>query len=101
MPVGDVPETQAAAQEEERPERSVGGSAAIVSGATMCSRVLGLVRELLFAAIFGSTPFAAALKVGFLLPNLQVRANYTYQDSPPQQAEAQDDVLSLELHVFF
>jgi len=70
MPVGDVPETQVAAQEEERPERSGGGSAAIVSGATMCSRVLGLVRELLFAAIFGSTPFAAALKVGFLLPNL-------------------------------
>jgi putative peptidoglycan lipid II flippase len=44
--------------------------ASIVSGATVVSRVLGLVRDAVMAAIFGATPAADAFFVAFRIPNL-------------------------------
>lgn len=49
---------------------SMGRSAAVISGATMLSRVLGVVREQILAALFGTGPLATAYGVAFLLPNL-------------------------------
>ena len=36
------------------------GSFSVVSGATMCSRVLGLIRDILFFATFGASMFGEA-----------------------------------------
>jgi len=44
-------------------------SAGRISGATIISRVLGLARDIVFAAIFGTTFFADAFNVAFLIPN--------------------------------
>ena len=46
------------------------GSFSVVSGATMCSRVLGLVRDILFFATFGASIFGEAFLLAFTLPNL-------------------------------
>lgn len=48
----------------------MGAKALLVSGATMVSRVLGLVREQLFAALLGATMAADAFVVAFRIPNL-------------------------------
>ena len=45
-------------------------SASIVSLLTLASRVLGLVRELLMASIFGASVFTDAFNVAFRIPNL-------------------------------
>jgi len=45
-------------------------TSAMISGATMLSRVLGLAREQLFAALMGATMFADAFVVAFRIPNL-------------------------------
>ncbi len=45
-------------------------AAGLISAATMLSRVLGLVRELLFAALLGASQFADAFNVAFRIPNL-------------------------------
>ena len=45
-------------------------AAGIVGGATVVSRVLGLVRDAVMAAIFGATPAADAFFVAFRIPNL-------------------------------
>ncbi len=42
----------------------------IVSGVTMVSRVLGLVREMVIAAIFGASALASAFVTAFTMPNL-------------------------------
>ena len=42
----------------------------VVSGATLGSRILGFVRDCLFAALLGAGPQADALFVAFRLPNL-------------------------------
>jgi putative peptidoglycan lipid II flippase len=42
----------------------------VVSGLTMVSRVLGLVRESLVARVFGTELMASAFNYGFRLPNL-------------------------------
>ncbi len=46
------------------------GRALWVSAATMTSRVLGLVRDLMFAAIIGANRFSDAYIVAFRIPNL-------------------------------
>ena len=56
--------------EPERPQQSVARSAGIVSVAVMFSRVLGLVRETLFAKYFGAGFLYDAFIVGFRIPNL-------------------------------
>ncbi len=48
----------------------MGGRAARVSAAIMSSRILGLVREQLFAALLGASAFAEAFVVAFRIPNL-------------------------------
>jgi putative peptidoglycan lipid II flippase len=45
-------------------------SAGLISAATMLSRVLGLVREQLFAILLGATRMADAFIVAFRIPNL-------------------------------
>ena len=56
--------------EPEKPQQSVTRSAGIVSVAVMFSRVLGLVRETLFAKYFGAGFLYDAFIVGFRIPNL-------------------------------
>jgi putative peptidoglycan lipid II flippase len=53
-----------------RARRGLGRAAAVVSAATMLSRVLAVVREQLYAALFGSSMYADAFRVGFRIPNL-------------------------------
>ncbi|MCG3135283.1 MAG: putative lipid II flippase MurJ [Planctomycetes bacterium] len=50
----------------------MGAAALLVSAATMVSRVLGLVREQVFAILFGASmgPWADAYGAGFRIPNL-------------------------------
>lgn len=43
---------------------------ATVSGFTLASRILGFVRDLLIAAVFGAGPATDAFFVAFRLPNL-------------------------------
>lgn len=59
--------------EEERreaPARSVMGSALVVSGATFISRLLGLVRVVLMASLFGTSREMDAFFLAFTIPNL-------------------------------
>ncbi len=56
--------------EPEKPSASVARSAGIVSIAVMASRLLGLVRETLFAKYFGAGFLYDAFIVGFRIPNL-------------------------------
>ena len=66
-------EDSVAAKEEKKPEkaaRSVARSAGIVSIAVMGSRVLGLVREQVFAAVFGAGYLFDSYLVAFRIPNL-------------------------------
>jgi putative peptidoglycan lipid II flippase len=53
-----------------QPARSLARSAGIVSIATMGSRVLGLVREQVFAAFFGAGVANDAFNIAFRIPNL-------------------------------
>lgn len=52
------------------PQKSVARSAGVVSIAVMFSRVLGLVRETIFARYFGAGFLYDAFIVGFRIPNL-------------------------------
>jgi putative peptidoglycan lipid II flippase len=45
-------------------------AAGIVGLAVLCSRILGLVRELIFAALFGSGRLLDAFTIAFRIPNL-------------------------------
>lgn len=66
-----VDEQQIAAGERDLPkQQSVARSAGIVSIAVMFSRVLGLVRETIFAKFFGAGFLYDAFIVGFRIPNL-------------------------------
>lgn len=51
-------------------EHKLARTAGMISLATMLSRVLGLVRETLFAALLGASKFADAFVVAFRIPNL-------------------------------
>ncbi len=58
---------------ESRPPRapeSVARPAARLAAATLCSRVLGLLREAVFAALFATRPVADAFVFAFRIPNL-------------------------------
>ncbi|HUQ05868.1 MAG TPA: murein biosynthesis integral membrane protein MurJ [Kofleriaceae bacterium] len=50
--------------------KGLGRTAGLISLATMLSRVLGLVREQLFAALLGATAMADAFIAAFRIPNL-------------------------------
>ncbi|HET6611219.1 MAG TPA: murein biosynthesis integral membrane protein MurJ, partial [Kofleriaceae bacterium] len=45
-------------------------AAGLISSATLLSRLLGLVREQLFAALLGASRFADAFNIAFRIPNL-------------------------------
>jgi len=55
--------------QDRQPER-VARSAGLVSLATLCSRLTGLLREAVFAAIFATRGFADAYVFAFRIPNL-------------------------------
>src|SRR5438270_51263 len=42
----------------------------VVASATLASRVLGLARESMIAAVFGTSPLASAYATAYMLPNL-------------------------------
>ena len=50
--------------------RTIAKNASIVSGATVLSRVLGLVRDLIMAYALGASVLADAFFVAFRVPNL-------------------------------
>jgi putative peptidoglycan lipid II flippase len=53
-----------------RPERSLARAAGVVSAMTFLSRILGLVREQVFAALLGAGMYADAFQAAFRIPNL-------------------------------
>ena len=65
-----IEEAAVEAEAPETPQRSVVRSAGIVSIAVMFSRVLGLVRETIFAKYFGAGFLYDTFIVGFRIPNL-------------------------------
>ena len=64
-PVKSPPEASSS-----RPSRSLMGSAGLVSAATSLSRVGGLIREQMFAALLGAGFYSDAFVVAFRIPNL-------------------------------
>lgn len=52
------------------PLKKLLGSSSKMAVATLTSRVLGLVRELFMAAIFGATGFTDAFGVAWRIPNI-------------------------------
>src|ERR1700675_1156379 len=65
----EIPESAGAAAPEP-PRPSVAQSAGVVSAAIMASRVLGLVRDQVFAALFGAGLQYDAFNTAFRIPNL-------------------------------
>ncbi len=53
-----------------KPRKSAAGSAGIVGIAVMCSRVLGLARDQIFAGFFGAGANTDAFQMAFRVPNL-------------------------------
>jgi putative peptidoglycan lipid II flippase len=64
------PTAAAAIPVDERSDRLNTKAAGIIGLAVMCSRVLGLARELIFAALFGGGRALDAFTVAFRIPNL-------------------------------
>ena len=64
------PETEIKSEKPATKQTSVAKSAGIVSIAVMFSRVLGLVRELIFAKYFGAGFLMDAYQVAFRIPNV-------------------------------
>ena len=67
MPSGDTP---AASASNSRAERLNTRAASVVGLAVLCSRVLGLAREQIFAALFGGGRVMDAFTIAFRIPNL-------------------------------
>jgi putative peptidoglycan lipid II flippase len=71
MAAGDIPAPRdAAAGAEARVERLNTRAAGVVGLAVLCSRVLGLIREQVFAALFGGGRIMDAFTIAFRIPNL-------------------------------
>ena len=70
MAPGNDPGTETGPEAPEPVTESVARSASLVSVATLCSRVLGLVREAVFAALFAAGAVADAFTFAFRIPNL-------------------------------
>jgi putative peptidoglycan lipid II flippase len=64
------PTAAAAIPVDERSDRLNTKAAGIIGLAVMCSRILGLARELIFAALFGGGRALDAFTVAFRIPNL-------------------------------
>ncbi len=50
--------------------KSIARSAGIIGAATLCSRILGLARDMVIAGLFGVYAYADAFVVAFRIPNL-------------------------------
>lgn len=85
-------------------------SAGRISGATIISRVLGLARDSVFAAIFGTTFYADAFNIAFLIPNflrrvlgegtlnasyIPVYTHYLHRDGEERAADVAAKVFSV------
>jgi putative peptidoglycan lipid II flippase len=68
MPPGETPAAATGAQARE--ERLNTRAAGVVGLAVLCSRVLGLAREQIFAALFGGGRVMDAFTIAFRIPNL-------------------------------
>ena len=66
----ESPTAAAAIPVDERSDRLNTKAAGIIGLAVMCSRVLGLARDLIFAALFGGGRALDAFTVAFRIPNL-------------------------------
>ena len=62
-----LPSSSAQAQDE---NRSVIKAAGLIGAATLSSRVLGFIRDMVLARLFGATPAADAFFVAYRIPNL-------------------------------
>jgi putative peptidoglycan lipid II flippase len=69
-PSDESPTAAAAIPVDERSDRLNTKAAGIIGLAVMCSRVLGLARDLIFAALFGGGRALDAFTVAFRIPNL-------------------------------
>jgi putative peptidoglycan lipid II flippase len=69
MPAGNTPAAAAAAADS-RAEKLNTRAAGVVGLAVLCSRVLGLAREQIFAALFGGGRVMDAFTIAFRIPNL-------------------------------
>jgi putative peptidoglycan lipid II flippase len=71
MPSGDTPAAApAAAGADSRADKLNTRAAAVVGVSVLCSRVLGLAREQIFAALFGGGRIMDAFTIAFRIPNL-------------------------------
>jgi putative peptidoglycan lipid II flippase len=70
MPAQDTPARALAAGQIARAERLNTRAAGVVGLAVLCSRLLGLAREQIFAALFGSGRIMDAFTIAFRIPNL-------------------------------
>ena len=70
MPQGKTPATGEPQPPETRAEKLNTKAAGIVGLAVLCSRVLGLAREAIFAALFGGGRVMDAFTIAFRIPNL-------------------------------
>jgi putative peptidoglycan lipid II flippase len=70
MPPGDTPAAAPVAEADSRTERLNTRAAGVVGLAVLCSRVLGLAREQIFAALFGGGRVMDAFTIAFRIPNL-------------------------------
>src|SRR5580700_5676240 len=68
MPPGETP--AAASGANSRADRLNTRAAGVVGLAVLCSRVLGLAREQIFAALFGGGRVMDAFTIAFRIPNL-------------------------------
>jgi putative peptidoglycan lipid II flippase len=69
MPPGETPAAAAAAPDA-RTEKLNTRAAGVVALAVLCSRVLGLLREQIFTALFGGGRIMDAFTIAFRIPNL-------------------------------
>src|SRR5580692_8709386 len=67
MPSGEKP---AASGADSRADRLNTRAASVVGLAVLCSRILGLAREQIFAALFGGGRIMDAFTIAFRIPNL-------------------------------
>src|SRR5262252_3181665 len=70
MPPGDTPAAAGAAGADVRAEKLNTRAAGVVGLAVLVSRVLGLAREQIFAALFGGGRVMDAFTIAFRIPNL-------------------------------
>jgi len=70
MPEGNLSAPAAAAAADSRSEKLNTRAAGVVGLAVLCSRILGLAREQIFAALFGGGRIMDAFTIAFRIPNL-------------------------------